>query len=326
MARQKKTARAILDRLLLALSLLALCTSAATAQEALWKTYLDAGAQALAEKDYAVAEKRYALALKEAKNFGEKDARLAVTLLQLAVAYAEQDKFDEARPRYDQAVAIWDSSPTMRVEWVALINRLGTIYKNKGNFAEAASMFELGISKLDKARGTKHPQLISLYTSLGDIYYAQDKYEEAMSAYKQALALREKRLGMEHDEVAVSAFWVGRSYAEMSKHAEAKPFYQRALNIMLKSAGAESEVAGIILTIIGDNHAALKEFADAERSYEKALKIKEKTGASNDALANVLEKYAAVLREMKRENEAAPLAARAKTLRAKSEKEKEKER
>jgi tetratricopeptide (TPR) repeat protein len=323
MARQKKTARAILYRLLLALSLLVLCTSAAAAQDALWKTYLDAGAQALAEQDYAVAEKRYALALKEAKTFGEKDARLAVTLLQLALTYAEQGKFDEAKPRYVQAIGIWDSSPTMKVEWVALINRLGTIYKNKGKLAEAASMFELGVSKLENASGAKNPQLISLYSSLGDIYYALDKYEEALAAYKHALALREKRLGTERDEVAVSSFWVGKCYVGLSKYAEAEPFYQRALNIIVKSSGEESEVAGIILTTIGDNHAAQKEFADAERSYEKALKIKEKTGASADVLANLLEKYAAVLSELKRENEAAGLAARAKTLRAKSDKEKE---
>lgn len=133
--------------------------------------------------------------------------------------------------------------------------------------------------------------------------------------------MMEKYPGPEDFDIAVSLFRLGGAYEAQSKHAEAEPLYKRVLVIVRQRLGPQNVAVVSVLTTTGDNYVAQKKFAEAERSYKEALEIQDKL-ATHDAatIANLLEKYAALLRETERGAEAAKFEARAEALRAKKTK------
>ena len=78
----------------------------ASAQSTPWETSTAAGLEAYQHTRYAEAEEGWLLALKEAKNFGPEDPRLAASLTNLAALYFIQGKYAEAEPLYQHALAI----------------------------------------------------------------------------------------------------------------------------------------------------------------------------------------------------------------------------
>lgn len=73
-----------------------------------WERLFDAGQEALAQGRYAEAEKKFLAAVEAAEAFGGDDSRLGVTLNNLAVAYHDQGKLDEAEPLYKQAIKVYE--------------------------------------------------------------------------------------------------------------------------------------------------------------------------------------------------------------------------
>ena len=76
-------------------------------QEIIWQSYLSDGINAMHHGQYAQAEKALRAAVKEAEQFGEKDARLALMLGTLGLVLQDQAKFTDAEPLFKQSCAIF---------------------------------------------------------------------------------------------------------------------------------------------------------------------------------------------------------------------------
>ena len=98
----------------------------ASAQDGLWENYMDAGRQALEQRDFPAAEKHFAAALSEAKRDGPETERVAATLYGQAELLADRGNEAEVEPLLRRALAIREKVlPTdhpdlaVSLQWVA---------------------------------------------------------------------------------------------------------------------------------------------------------------------------------------------------------------
>ena len=94
--------------LLLACSMVGILGACATEEtdDRAWRTLSDAGLRAVARGDEAEAEALLTAAVSDAETYGPGDFRLAITLNILAGFYRTVERYREAEPLYERALAI----------------------------------------------------------------------------------------------------------------------------------------------------------------------------------------------------------------------------
>jgi tetratricopeptide (TPR) repeat protein len=295
------------------LSLACLATGA-RAQEALWKTYMDAGTIAYdeaqeygkAEKSegqqkrrerYAEAAKRFELARREAEAFGPRDLRLATTLQMLISAYVQQDKFAEAEPFGKKVIAIWKQSADPDSMKRAIAHReIADLYYRKARYAESEPFYQRAVAILEKDQTTKSevetevPQsreelLATIQQRLMIVYLGQDKFAEAVPLRAKLVARWKQMPGSDLVKTANSAGEIGNLYFNKRKYSEAELFYQIALHCVEETQASTEErryIPNLQYSLAGAYYGQRK-YADAETLLKQALAIAEKelgTGAS----------------------------------------------
>jgi len=149
---------------MVAILFLLLISAKASAQDTLWRNYMEAGARAYKEGRNAKAEKSLKAAVKVAEEgFGPEDQRMFLSLKALVRLYRDQGRYDEAEPLAERSVMI-----------------------------------------VEKLMGKDHPLVATSLNNLAALYDNQGKYSEAEPLYKRSLAIKEKALGPEHFSVATS--------------------------------------------------------------------------------------------------------------------------
>ena len=115
-----------------------LASVAASAFEKTWDDYMEAGRQALQQRQYAEAGKHFKSALQEAEKFEALDPRRAATLDSLASSYHSQKKYSEAEPLFKRELEIHEKSlgpEDLRVGQV--LHNLAKLYSHQAKHVEA---------------------------------------------------------------------------------------------------------------------------------------------------------------------------------------------
>jgi ankyrin repeat protein len=152
----------------------------------------------------------------------------------------------------------------------------------EGHYAEAEKMFLSGLEQAEKL-DPGHMFLVYSLTYLEKFYAARGEYTKAEALYKRALANLESTPGPENPINAVILSQLGKFYYSQRRYAEAEPLYKRSLNI-----------------------------------YEK---VADPADPYSDPYYETLKDYAALLRKLGREAEAAQTEARAESMLAKARRE-----
>jgi tetratricopeptide (TPR) repeat protein len=139
---------------------------------------------------------------------------------------------------------------------------------------------------------------------------------EAESLYRRALETCERVQGPDHPDVAIVLTGLAALHAEQGDYAVAEPLLVRALAIRRAALGPEDTLSAQSMSNLALLYAAQGSAADAEPLYLEALAVLEKNDRSSADLAEVLENYAALLRDTGRDGEAQRLESRAGLLRA----------
>jgi tetratricopeptide (TPR) repeat protein len=154
------------------------------------------------------------------------------------------------------------------------LNNLASVYAHRGSYAEAESLHRRALAIKEKALGPDHPDVAAALNNLAELYRAQGRFGDAEPLYRQALAIWEKSAGTSHAGTAATLGNLGELYRQQGRYAEAEPLFQRALGIREKAGRDEGQLA----------------------------------------LARLLARYAALLRETKRKGQAKKLEARARGI------------
>lgn len=139
---------------------------------------------------------------------------------------------------------------------------------------------------------------------------------EAERLYRQALEICEREEGANHPDVATALNALGTLLASQGRDQEALPLLERALEIRRRAYGPDSAVTAQSMSNLALLLAAQGDTAAAEPLYLEAIAVLERGDRSTGELDQVLDNYAALLRDSGRDGEATEVEVRAGAIRA----------
>jgi len=143
-------------------------------------------------------------------------------------------------------------------------------------------------------------------------YYREKKFAEAEPLYKRSLAIWEQTQGPDSPFVAQALDNLAALYCATQNFTKAEPLYMRSLNIREKNSLTSLETMGLL-------NEALNTPQKADAFFKRAVLIGEQgLGGDHPEVAEILETYAVLLRNLKRPTEAARLESRAKEIKSKA--------
>lgn len=267
-----------------------------SAQESLFDTMYDAGAQALLERKYTEAEKKLKAALREAEQFQTTDARLQKSLKTLAEVYDEEKKFDLSEPLYRRLLANDEKSNSVSKRTLAGdYCKLASNLQNQGKYEEAIS-FYLQANNLfiqtesdkaddnvlwpDETRVVALIKLSSAYSELG-------KFSDCEKYLREALACAET----DKEPVALGRALdaLGRHYTTQGRFDEGEAVLSRAVSEKKKIQSVairRSETSNTLMCFARLFHSQGK-IKDALSMIDTAYKMRE--GSLHDTDPRVYE-------------------------------------
>lgn len=141
--------------------------------------------------------------------------------------------------------------------------------------------------------------------------------EEAASLYRQALQLCEAKRGRDDPATASILNNLGGVEAASGNYDAALPLLERAVSIRQAKLGEQDPLTAQSMNNLALLYAARGDAALAEPLYRRSLAVFEKNNpATRSDLEQVLENYAALLRDTGRDSEADELDVRVRVIRA----------
>jgi tetratricopeptide (TPR) repeat protein len=167
----------------------------------------------------------------------------------------------------------------------------------------------------ESAYGPSHEKVATYLDKLAQTYYLQGRYADGEPLYKRSLAIWEVVLGGDNPELATTLDNLAVVYAAREKFALAEPLYRRSQALRQKANVQSLNNLALVLEGKGER-------AEAEVQYKRAIALAERIPAlpgsasvgETALLATTLRNYAALLRQLKREAEAAKLDERVQGL------------
>jgi tetratricopeptide (TPR) repeat protein len=151
------------------------------------------------------------------------DYRLDV-LTRLANCHRLLGHHREAADTFEEALRVCRSTPALMVWQGTLLNSLGLVYREMGQFSAALENYNQALAVTFEA-----PQMASALNNIGYIWALQGKYRSAAKYCEQALAIRQKH--QRQREIGMSYSTLGELYRNWGKYDEAIAFYNQALDI-----------------------------------------------------------------------------------------------
>jgi len=186
----------------------------------------------------------------------------------------------------------------------------------EGRFAEAEPLAKWALSVRELYEGQGSTALAQNLNLLATIYVSQRRYSEAELLYRRAIPVWEQALGPEHIATASAYEDLAVVLTFQRKYDDAEPFFKRAQYLFGRG---RPNFPGLVesLALLADNDVAQGRDPVAEPLYKRAIKIYDDKSIpiEDRALAQVLDRYASLLRKTHRDEEAEPLEARAKAIR-----------
>jgi tetratricopeptide (TPR) repeat protein len=246
---------------------------------------------------------------------GGSHTALAVLLADGAEKYRQAGFYDKAETFYRRALALLRPEPTSQHEVVAVLNNLGTLYREIGSYErslacykEAQAFIGKGVSAEDALNGTILNGLASIAVIKGDVSGAR-KY------LQRSLHIREAALGPEHLEVAETLNNIGVLEWNAHHYTVAESMLWRVLAISEKQLGPAHPDVAAALTNLGVFYKTQRNYPEAEKLLRRALDINMKMlPPSHPNVARGHLRLAEVLMDEHRSSEAETLFKRALDL------------
>jgi tetratricopeptide (TPR) repeat protein len=150
---------------------------------------------------------------------------------------------------------------------------------------------------------------------LAELYRGQARFDEAEALFRRALALLEAMPGVPARALVRPLNSLALVYRAQGLYAAAEPLCQRALALAEGSHGPEhpatAGVVGNLLTV----YLAQGRYGEAAPLFQRSVTLKERLlGPRHPDLVSSLNNYAALLRKLEKEPEAAAWEARARAI------------
>jgi len=251
------------------------------------------------------------LAMKE-RLLGPDDAQLGGILNNVAILHWQEGNTAAARPLYERALGIFVKEHGEDHPAVAhTLNNLALVYEQERDYRQARVCHERALAIRRKILAPDHPDIAESLNNLGNVQRVAGELQAARDAFEAALAIRRRALGPEHPHVAATLNNLGITLAALGHPEEARPLLESSLAIFTKALGPEHPQVCFPMAGLAELDHRAGDLPRAEEEFRRALAIGEKgLGKDHPELAEILRPYAALLRELGRNAEAAAMERR----------------
>jgi hypothetical protein len=257
-------------------------------------------AQGRAEPALAAIEK--AVKIREAQT-GDARAGLARDLTLAALLRQQAGQQEPAMELLKRAIQEWSLEQPGDPQCLPAMEALAGIYRDRSQYADAEPLLERAVRTREAASGPDTAELIPAVDSLAYVDFGLEKYAEAEALYKRLRGLWEKNAGDEHPMVALTLDKMAEFYAFQHRYEEAEEAATAALKLRAKAYIASLNQTGRVLLMEA-------RLTDAEDLYRRTTQIGDLAKAPDEVMDSPLRIYARILREMKRDDEAAAIEKR----------------
>lgn len=164
-----------------------------------WSRYRDQAEAAAKNGNYSQAESMWLHALSEAKNFDQRDCRLASTLDNLASLYFSTGRYEQAEMFCTKALeAARLIYGTSHIRYGNCLNNLAGILYNQGRYHDAEPLCMQVLAIYEGVYGPDHADVGMVCNNLAMIYHTTHRFEHARRMYERAFRIRSRAYGGSH--------------------------------------------------------------------------------------------------------------------------------
>jgi tetratricopeptide (TPR) repeat protein len=161
------------------------------------------------------------------QEFGPKDPRTMTASHNLAVAYQQAGRVDEAIAVHqknldDREKVLGPTHP----DTMASRNNLAIAYQEAKRFNQAITLHQENLDDREKVLGPTHPDTMASRNNLAVAYQADGRVEEAIAVHQRNLADRERVLRRSHPEAGGNRNNISTVYQDQGKASQSIPLYE----------------------------------------------------------------------------------------------------
>jgi len=229
-----------------------------------------------------------------------------------------------AEPLYDRALRIQQQTlPANSPELLPALDELASLALDEKDYSTAETRLRQALAIRESSLGPLAKEVARNLDQLGAIYVQQKQFAEAAKVLERSLFIWTKTLGPDSSELTAKYQGLAEIYRDLTRPADAEPLVQQVL------AARENETVGSLNTL-ASICIAKDDLAAAEPLYRLSLTILDKGGiltgrrsadgsdTNLELLAETASQYAALLKRMNREAEAARLETQIRAIAGKS--------
>ena len=283
--------------------------------DTVWRT-LFTQVQSLYEQGHYEAGAVLALeARREAERFGSEGVRVGSTLNYMGLLYYALGRHSDAERAYVAALRIIERDPTKRLELVALLTSLASLYMADGARYSQAERLMCRILELTMTlQGSDHPDVGVLLSNLATAHLIQRHDSETEVLLNRALTILEKSPVSYQSFTAGALSNLGVLLTRQGNPEGALPYWLRAIPLFEQTLGPSHPDLIWPLINLGRAYLLLKRASMAEEALHRAVAIAEPLGHEHPILREALSSYAIALRKNGKKKEGREIEARAKAL------------
>jgi CHAT domain-containing protein/Tfp pilus assembly protein PilF len=160
---------------------------------------------------------------------------------------------------------------------VVALNNLALLYRNRGNYRKAESLYWRALAIREKNLSPSHPDLARSANNLGTLYYDVEDYARAEPLLQRARQIYEHLPDPPFGELAQVLGNLGALYQAQRHYARAEPLLKRALDITVRQLGETHPAAAVSCNNLGMLYYVQQDYRRAEPLLQRALSIAEQT-------------------------------------------------
>lgn len=203
---------------------------------------------------------------------GHSHQDVAMMLKCMAQIHHQNQDYDQALTLYSEALCAVRSSLGMYAEIASILNKMGNLYYEKGEFEAAIGMYRQGLQVERVVLDRNHPNITVTLSNIGQIYKQRGDFDSALRLYEEAYSIQSNSLDVHDPRVAVTLSNMGLIHYQNKNYSAALEMYQEALRIRRDAFSDDNlEVAsslnsvGLVLFKLGLHALALQSFTESLR-------------------------------------------------------------
>ena len=206
-------------------------------------------------------------------------AAVATALNDLALLVFSQGRYEEARPLFDESLAMWrDTLGPNHPDVAAGINNLAGMLLERGEYDDALALFEESLAIATETKGPLDPLTLWTMNNVAMALNAKGQLAEALEIQEESLSRSRQVLGNSHPQVARNLSNLGLLLSQAGDDIGARDVYEESLAIRREVLGPKHpDVAtslhnlSLLLGNLGDHERAAVLSEESLDIYRSAM-------------------------------------------------------